>query len=73
MPNLHFLNFLRPVATVTDKLIRASPYHGCRVRVIAFCLAFPVHSFDCLWCHQTRHQKSQNKISREQFYHTKMT
>ena len=49
MPNLHFLNFLRPVATVTDKLIRASPYHGCRVRVIAFCLAFPVHSFDCLW------------------------
>ena len=22
MPNLHFLNFLRPVATVTDKLIR---------------------------------------------------
>ena len=32
MPNLHFLNFLRPVATVTDKLIRASPYHGCRVR-----------------------------------------
>ena len=49
MPNLHFINFLRPVATVTDKLIRASPYHGCRVRVIAFCLAFPVHSFDCLW------------------------
>jgi hypothetical protein len=48
MPNLHFLNFLRPVETVTDKLIRASPYHGCRVRVIAFCLAFPVHSFDCL-------------------------
>ena len=26
MPILHFLNFLRPVATVTDKLIRASPY-----------------------------------------------
>ena len=30
---------------VTNKLLRASPYHGVRVRIIAF----PVHSFDCLW------------------------
>ena len=33
MPNLHFLNFLRPVATVTDKLIRASPYHGSELYI----------------------------------------
>ena len=34
---------------VTNKLLRASPYHGVRVRIIAFSPAFPVHSFDCLW------------------------
>ena len=32
-----FFIFLKaPVATVTAKLLRASPYHGVRVRIIAF-------------------------------------
>ena len=37
---------------VTNKLLRASPYHGVRVRIIAFSPAFPVHSFDCLCLNQ---------------------
>ena len=42
--NLHFYIFLRPVATVTDKLPRDSLYHGVRIPITANHRAFPVYS-----------------------------
>ena len=40
--NLHFFIFLRPVATVTDKLLRDSPYHGVRIPIIARFQSIPL-------------------------------
>ena len=40
--NLYFFIFLRPVATVTDKLLRGSPYHGVRIPIIARFQSIPL-------------------------------
>ena len=36
------LYFLRPVATVTDKLLRDSPYHEVRILIIARFQSIPL-------------------------------
>ena len=40
------LMFLRPVATVTDKLLRDSPYHGVRIPIIARFQSIPLIVYD---------------------------
>ena len=45
--NLYFFIFLRPVATVTDKLLRDSPYHGVRIPIIARFQSIPLIVYGC--------------------------
>ena len=44
------LYFLRPVATVTDKLLCDSPYHGVRIAIIARFQSIPLIVYAQIEC-----------------------